>query len=44
MDNPKNLATQGTQDKEKHNTTQYALYTTIGANTNNVNVNGLIYS
>ena len=31
MDNPEKLATQGTQDEEKHNknTTQYVLNTTI---------------
>ena len=37
MDNPEKLATQGTKDEEKHNTTQYVLDTTIGANTNIVN-------
>jgi len=39
MDNPKKLATYGTQDEEKQseNTTQYALDTTIcKTNTNNV--------
>jgi len=29
MDNPEKLATQGTQDEEKRNTTQYALDTTM---------------
>jgi hypothetical protein len=29
MDNPEKLATYGTQDEEKQNTTQYVLDTTI---------------
>jgi hypothetical protein len=29
MDNPEKLATQGTQDEEKQNTTQYALDITM---------------
>jgi hypothetical protein len=28
MDNPEKLATQGTQDKDKHNATQYVFDTT----------------
>jgi hypothetical protein len=29
MDNPEKLATQGTQDEEKNNTTQHVLETTM---------------
>ena len=36
MDNPEKLATQGTQDEEKQNTTQYVLDTTMHKQTKNI--------